>query len=103
MERVPEPKTLVDSVLDGAVELIGFYPRTASKLGSVLTDYANNVNRELDDIKARTPDRPEVIAKAVVGIVVHTARAGIGSIKAVAEAGKETVDAVESQVRRTVK
>jgi len=100
MEKLPDPKTIVDSVADGIVELAEGPVRVAKNVAVVADTFATEVMANMDNIKTRMPDDPSVIPDAAAKAVGHTAKAGLGIINSFGKAATDTFAAVENQIRR---
>lgn len=101
--KLPDVKTVVDSVGDGAVELLETGARIALKEGHVMTDYAASLKDCAEEIKRRLPDDPVVLADAVIRTVGATVKAMVGAGEAVVGGIDETAKGVKSQIERVVK
>lgn len=95
-----DPKVLVDSVADGAISVVETIPNIAEKIAANATDYAAAVKRDLEDIKASMPDKPEVIPRVAFGIIGQTVGAGLGMFGAIAAGVKESIDEIKAQTKR---
>lgn len=100
MKKLPDPKTLVDSVADGVIELAEGPVRVAENVATVQKQFATNVKANMDDFKTRMPDDPSVIVDVVVRGVAHTVKDGISLFKGVGKGIMDTADAVEGQISR---
>ena len=103
MQPLPDPKTLVDSVADGVVEVAEGPARVAKNIADVAGTFASNMKSNMDDFKGRMPDDPSVIADAVVKAVGQTAKAGLGMIEGVGKGVMDTFEAVKGQIERVLK
>ena len=102
MQQLPDPKTLVDSIADGALEVAEGPVRVAKNVASVADTFASDVQANMDNIKSRLPDDPSVIADAAVKAVGQTAKAGLGMIEGVGKGIMDTFEAVKSQIERVL-
>lgn len=100
MRQLPDPKELVDSVADGAVEIAEGPARVAMNLASVCQDFASGMKTNMDNLKSRLPDDPSVIADAGIKAVGETVQAGIGIFEGIGKGVLDTVSAVKNQIRR---
>ena len=100
MTKLPDPKEVVDSVADGAVELAEGPARVAKNVASVADSFAAEVKANMDDLKSRMPDDPSVIADAAVKAVGQTVKAGLGMAEGVGKGVMETFEAVKNQIKR---
>ena len=101
--KLPDPKELVDSVADGAVEIAEGPARVAKNVASVAETFASEVKSNMDDLKTRMPDDPSVIADAAVKAVGQTAKAGLGMIEGVGKGIMDTYAAVKGQIERVLR
>jgi len=102
MQQLPDPKTLVDSIADGALEVAEGPVRVAKNVASVADTFASDVQANMDNIKSRLPDDPSVIADAAVKAVGQTAKAGLGMIEGVGKGIMDTFEAVKNQIERVL-
>lgn len=100
MVKLPDPKELVDSVADGAVELAEGPARVAQNVASVADTYAGEVKANMEDFKARMPDDPAVIADVAVKAVGQTVKAGLDMAEGVGKGIMDTFEGVKSQIKR---
>ena len=101
MQELADPKKIVDSICDGALSALQFFPRAAQNIAANATAYASSVNSNLNSIKAGMPDDPAVIPRAIGSVLGETLGAGIGMLEAVIGAGSDTAREVSSQIKRT--
>jgi len=90
---LPDPKTLVDSVLDGVVEVAEGPARVAGTFDS-------EVKANMDTVKGKLPDDPSVIPDAAVKAAGQTIKAGLGMVEAIGKGTMDTFEAVKNQIRR---
>ena len=100
MEKMPDPKAIVDSIGDGAIELAEAPVRAAENVASSARSFATNVRSNMEDFKRRMPDDLSAIPDCAVKAVSHTFSDGIGLFEGIGSAARETVNGVKSQVRR---
>jgi len=98
--RLPDPKELVDSVADGALEVIKGPVRVADNVAAVANTYAKEMHTNLDDIQKRMPDDPAVVADFAVKTVGQTVKAGIGMFEGIGRGAMDTFEGVKSQIKR---
>ena len=98
--KLPDPKEVVDSVADGAVELAEGPVRIANNIAGVANTFASEVKANMDDIKSRMPDDPSVIPDAAVKAVGQTVKAGLSMFEGVGKGFMDTFDAVKNQIKR---
>lgn len=97
---LPDPKTLVDSVLDGVIEVAEGPARVAKNIASVADTFAGEVKANMDSIKSSLPDNPAVIPDASIKAVGQTVRAGLGMFEGIGKGVLDTFDAVKNQIKR---
>ena len=97
---LPDPKTLVDSVLDGVVELAEGPARVAENVAGVAGTFASEVRANMESVKNQLPDNPAVIPDAAIKGIGQTVKAGLGLIDAIGKGGMDTFSAVQTQIRR---
>jgi len=102
MEKLPDPKTVVDSIADGVVEVAEGPVRIAKNVASVAESFASEVKANMDNVKSRLPDDPSVIADAAVKAVGQTAKAGLGMIEGIGNGIQDTFKAVKGQIERVL-
>ena len=102
MANLPDPKTLVDSIADGAVELAEGPARVAKNVAGVADTFASDMKASMDNFKNRMPDDPAVIPDAAIKAVGQTARAGIGMFEALGNGIMDTFSAVKAQIQRVL-
>ena len=100
MEKLPDPKTIVDSIGNGVVGAAQVLPRAAENIAGVAHAYAGSVNRSIDEFKAKMPDEPAVIPRMIGSIAGETLGAVVGLVEAVVRAGSATVTDIKSQIDR---
>lgn len=100
--KLPDPKTLVDSVADGVIEVAEGPARVAKNVASVADTFASEVKSNMDDVKSRLPDDPAVIPDAAIRAVGQTAKAGLGLFEGIGRGIMDTFDAVKSQIQRVL-
>jgi len=100
MAKLPDPKTLVDSVLDGVVELAEGPARVANNIAGVAQTFASEVKANMDSAKAAMPDDPLVLPDTAVKAVGQTVNAGLGIFEGIGKGVMDTLDAVKNQIRR---
>ncbi len=98
--KLPDPKELVDSVADGAVEVAELPARVAKNVASVADTYAAEVKTNMEDFKARMPDDPAVIADVAAKAVGQTVKAGLGMAEGFGKGIMDTFEAVKGQIKR---
>jgi len=103
MQPFPDPKTLVDSIADGVVEVAEGPVRVAKNIAGVADTFASEVKSNMDNVKTRMPDDPSVIADAAIKAVGQTAKAGLGMIDGIGKGVMDTFEAVKGQIERVLK
>ena len=100
MEKLPDPKELVDSIADGAIELAEGPARVARNVASVAETFASEMKANMDNVKNRMPDELSVIPDAAVKAVGQTVKAGLGIFEGIGKGVMDTFDGVKNQIRR---
>jgi hypothetical protein len=100
MVKLPDPKELVDSVADGALEVIKGPAKVADNVAAVANTYAREMHGNLDEVQKRMPDDPAVIADFAVKTVGQTVKAGIGMAEGIGRGVMDTFEGVKSQIKR---
>ncbi|MBA7641373.1 hypothetical protein ES703_49050 [subsurface metagenome] len=100
--KLPDPKTLVDSIADGVVEVAEGPARMAKNVAGVAETFASEMKANMDDVKSRLPDDPSVLADAAIKAVGQTAKAGLGVVEGVGNGIQDTFRAVKSQIERVL-
>lgn len=98
--KLPDPKTLVDSVADGVIELAEGPARVAQNVAGVATVFASEVKANMDNVKSRMPDDPSVIPDAAIKAVGQTVKAGLAMFEGFGKGVMDTFDAVKTQIKR---
>jgi hypothetical protein len=101
--NLPEPKVILDSIGDGAVELLQTGSRLLDKQAAVIGSYAGSLKSCAEDIKRRTPDDPSVFLDAAVRTAGATIKAIVGTGEAVVGGIDETARGVKSQIERVAR
>lgn len=99
-EKMPDPKTLVDSIGDGVLGAVQFLPRAAENIASVALGYARSVNSSIDMVKTSLPDEPSAIPRLLGSVAGETLGALVGLPEAIIRAGSSTVADIRSQIKR---
>ena len=100
MGTMPDPKTIVDSVADGALEIAEAPARVAENVAGGCTPFASEVRGNIETVKSRLPDDPEVLPDVAVKAVGQTVHAGIGIVEGVGKGIMDSVAGVKNQIRR---
>jgi len=100
--KLPDPKTLADSIADGAIELAEGPARVAKNVAGVADAFATEVKANMDQVKSRMPDDPSVIPDAAIKAVGQTVKAGLGMAEGVGRGVMDTFEAVKSQIQRVL-
>lgn len=98
--RMPEPKEIVDSIADGAVELAEGPVRLAKNTADVADQFAGEVKANMDDFKSRMPDDPSAIIDCTIKGVGQLVDAGFGLAEGLGNAVIDTFGAVKNQIKR---
>ena len=99
----PEPKEVVDSIGDGVVEVLQVGSRFIEKQGNLTREIGDGLMEIGEDVKADMFDKPEVLAKAAVGVVGSGVGLIFGTVGNVAAALSETASGVKKQASRVTK
>ena len=100
---LPDPKTVIDSIGDGAVELLQTGSRIGEKQSAVLATYASALKGVAEDIKAKMPDDPSVLPNAAIKTIASTFKAAVGTGESIVGGIDETVKGLKSQIDRVIK
>ena len=100
MTKLPDPKTLLDSVADGVVEVAEGPARVAKNVAGVAETFASEMKANMDNVKGRLPDDPSVIPDVAVKAVGQTVNAGLGMFEGVGKGVMDTFEAVKNQIKR---
>ena len=100
MGKLPDPKTLIDSVLDGVVEVAEGPARVADNVAGVAGTFASEMKANMDTVKGKLPDDPSVIPDAAIKAAGQTINAGLGMFEAVGKGVMDTFEGVKNQIRR---
>ena len=98
--KLPDPKTLVDSIADGVVEVAEGPARVAVNVAKVADTFASEMKANMDNVKGRLPDDPSLIPDAAIKAIGQTVNAGLGMFEGVGKGVMDTFEAVKSQIRR---
>lgn len=98
--KLPDPKTLVDSIADGVVEAAECPARVAKNVASVADTFAGEVKSNMDNVKTRMPDDPSVIPDAAIKAVGQAANAGLGIFEGIGKGIMDTFEGVKGQIKR---
>lgn len=100
MQQLPDPKVLVDSIADGAVELAEGPARVAENVASTCQTFASDMKANMENVKTQLPDNPSVIPDAAIKAVGQTVKAGLGIVEGIGKGAMDTFSAVQNQIRR---
>jgi len=98
--QLPDPKTLVDSIADGVVELAEGPVRVAKNIAGVADNYASEVKANMDSVKSSLPDDPSVLPNVAIKAVGQTVQAGLGMFEGIGKGVMVTFEAVKGQIKR---
>ena len=98
--KLPDPKTVVDSIADGVVEAAEGPARVATNIASVAQTFASEMKANMDNVKGSLPDDPSVIPDAALKAVGQTVNAGLGMFEGVGRGLMDTFEAVKNQIKR---
>ena len=97
---MPDPKPLVDSLADGAIEIAEGPARVAKNVADVCSTFASEVQGNMEMVKGKLPDNPEVLPDVAIKAVGQTVSAGISIFEGIGKGVMDTVAGVKSQIRR---
>lgn len=100
MRDLPDPKVIVDSVVDGAVEVVEGPVKAAENVNAVVGTFLSEVKANMESFKGALPDSPDVIPDIAIKAAGQTINAGIGLFEGVGKAALDTVSGVKNQIRR---
>jgi len=100
MQGLKDPKEIIDSIGDGVVGSVQFFPRVAENIAGVAQAYASSVNRNINEFKAKMPEEPAVIPRMLGSIAGETVGVAVGLVEAVVRAGSATAADIRSQIDR---
>lgn len=100
MGKLPDPKTIVDSVADGMVELAEGPVRVAKNVAGVAETFASEMKANMDNVKGKMPDDPSVIPDAAIKALGQTANAALGLVEGFGRGIMDTFEAVKGQIKR---
>ena len=95
-----DPKVLVDSIADGALEVAEGPARVAKNVAVVADNFATEMKANMDNVKTKMPDDPSVIPDAAIKAVGQTVKAGLGMVEGFGKGIMDTFEGVKSQIRR---
>ena len=98
--KLPDPKEVVDSVADGAVEVLKGPVKVADNVAAVANTYAKEMHTNLDEVQKRMPDDPSVIPDAALKAVGQTVKAGLGIVEGIGQGAMDTLGGVKTQIKR---
>ena len=98
--KLPEPKTIVDSIGDGVVELAEGPVRVAINTAEVAKTFASNVKANMEDFKNRMPQDLSAIPDCAVRAAAHTIQDGLGFFEGIGKGVTDTLDGVKNQIKR---
>jgi len=100
---MPDPKILVDSVADGALEIVEVVPRVAENCAVVGAAFAASMKSNIDSVKGHMPDNPGVLPDVAVKAAGETVMAGVGLLQGFGKGIMDTLEGVQGQIRRVVR
>ena len=95
-----DPKVLVDSIADGALEVAEGPARVAKNVAVVADNFASEVKANMDNVKTKMPDDPSVIPDAAIKAVGQTVKAGLGMVEGFGKGIMDTFEGVKKQIKR---
>lgn len=103
MAKLPDPKTLVDSIADGVVEVATGPTRVADNVSAVANKHAKDMHANLDNLKARMPDDLSVIPDTAIKTVGQTVEAGLGIFEGIGKGIMDTFSGIKGQINRVTR
>jgi hypothetical protein len=100
MGKLPELKTIIDSIGDGAVEVAEAPVRAAENTADTAKSFADHVKANMDDFKKRMPNDLSAIPDCAMRAVGHTVSDGISLFEGLGKALHDTLDGVKNQIKR---
>jgi len=97
---LPDPKTIVDSIADGVIEVAEGPVRIATNVAGVATVFAAEVKSNMENVKSRMPDDPSVIPDAAIKALGQTAKVGLSMVDGIGKGIMDTFEAIKSQIQR---
>jgi len=101
--KLPDPKAVVDSIADGASELITFIPRAAKNIAENRAAAAADLKEIGRSVQDGLPDNPGILPEAAVKLAGSIVKRGIGLVEGVVSSADETAKGVKSQIDRVLK
>jgi len=95
-----DPKVLVDSIADGALEVAEGPARVAKNVAVVADNFATEMKANMDNVKTKMPDDPSVIPDAAIKAVGQTVKAGLGMVEGFGKGIMDTFEGVKNQIKR---
>jgi len=100
MGKLPDPKTLADSIADGVLEVAEGPVRIADNVATVAEIYAKELRSGMDDVRRRMPDDPSVVPDFMLRTAGQTVRAGLGLFEGFGKGIMDTFAGVKTQIKR---
>jgi hypothetical protein len=98
----PDPKVVVDSVADGACEVLTFGPRMIDRAGQNASTFGKNITGDLTNLRQQMPDRLEVIPDTAAKVVGHCVDGVLGGVEGIVGAVGDTASGIKAQVHRVL-
>ena len=98
--KLPEPTTIISALGGGAIDLAEGPVIAAINTAGVAQEFANNVKRNMDDLKKGIPQDPSAIPDFAVRAVTHTISDGLGFFEGLGKAATQTFESVRGELRR---
>ena len=100
MPKLPELRTIVDSLGDGVVELAQGPVRVAENTAEGAKNFASHVKSNMDDFEKRMPQDLSAIPDCAFKAVAHTVSDSISLFEGVGKGIHDTLDGVKNQIKR---
>lgn len=101
--QLQDPKVIVDSIGDSALEFLEAGSRLGEKEGVVLTQLASDFKSIAEDIKAKLPDDPSVLPASLLKAGGALLNGMLGTGDSFFSTADETVKAIRGQIERVTR
>ena len=103
MGEFKDPKVIVDSIGDGAVEVLQIGSRLCEKQSTVMGTLGTQLKGIGDNIKGKMPDDPSVLPTSLLKAGGAVLSAVIGTGESLVGVVDETAKGLKSQIDRVIK
>lgn len=103
MGEFKDPKVIIDSIGDGAVEVLQIGSRVCEKQSAVMGTLGTQLNSIGENIKGKMPDDPSVLPTSALRAGGALLSAFIGTGESLVAAIDETAKGLKSQIDRVIK